>query len=155
MVIDANMYWFPEELFTDEEALSRFVAEAPRAFDTNVYLTEKDGLRQVIVEKPAGFPSLNYAQGDYVLETMLADMDEAGVDKAVLKVPGCRSRRAGSSTTAWPTMRAAPAAVLSPLPWFLPSVAPRSMPSLTAVWARRASPASNSARTMGITTSTT
>ena len=46
MVIDANMYWFPEELFTNEEALSRFVAEAPRAFDTNVYLTEKDGLRQ-------------------------------------------------------------------------------------------------------------
>jgi predicted TIM-barrel fold metal-dependent hydrolase len=89
MVIDANMYWFPEELFTNEEALSRFVAEAPRAFDTNVYLTEKDGLRQVIVEKPAGFPSLNYAQGDYVLETMLADMDEAGVDRAVLKVPGC------------------------------------------------------------------
>lgn len=88
MVIDANMYWFPEELFSDEEALDRFVAEAPRAYDTNVYL-KRDGVTQVVVEKPTGFPSLNYAQGDYVLETMLADMDEAGVDKAVLKVPGC------------------------------------------------------------------
>ncbi|MGN0286991.1 MAG: amidohydrolase family protein [Atopobiaceae bacterium] len=89
MVIDANMYWFPEELFNDPEALDTFVAEAPRAFDTNVYLKESDGVRQVVVEKPTGFPSLNYAQGDYVLDRMLADMDEAGVQKAVLKVPGC------------------------------------------------------------------
>lgn len=89
MVIDANMYWFPEELFTNEQALSRFIAEAPRAYDTNVYLKDADGVRQVIVEKPAGFEALNYAQGDYVLEHMLTDMDEAGVDKAVMKVPGC------------------------------------------------------------------
>ena len=89
MVIDANMYWFPEKLFTDEQALSRFIAETPRAYDTNVYLKDTDGVRQVIVEKPAGFEALNYAQGDYVLEHMLTDMDEAGVDKAVMKVPGC------------------------------------------------------------------
>ncbi len=89
MVIDANMYWFPEGLFDDPEALDRFVAEAPRAYDTNAYLKESDGVRQVVVEKPTGFPSLNYAQGDYTLERMLADMDEAGVDAAVLKVPGC------------------------------------------------------------------
>lgn len=89
MVIDANMYWFPEELFSDPEALDRFVAEAPRAYDTNVYLKTDGGVTQVVVEKPTGFPSLNYAQGDYVLETMLADMDAAGVDKSVLKVPGC------------------------------------------------------------------
>lgn len=89
MVIDANMYWFPEALFQDEQALARFIAEAPRAYGTNVYLKEDGDVRQIIVEKPAGFPSLNYAQGDYVLESMLADMDAAGVDKAVLKVPGC------------------------------------------------------------------
>lgn len=29
MVIDANMYWFPEELFGDREALDCFIAEAP------------------------------------------------------------------------------------------------------------------------------
>ncbi|SHE24804.1 amidohydrolase family protein [Actinomyces glycerinitolerans] len=89
MIIDANMYWFPEELFTDAEALDRFISEVPRAFDINVYRTCKDGINQLIVEKPAGFPALNYVQGDYVLQTMLADMDAAGVDKAVLKVPGC------------------------------------------------------------------
>ncbi len=88
MIIDANMYWFPEELFEDEEALDRFVAEAPRAYDTKVYL-KHEGATQIIVERPTGYECLNYAQGDYVLEKMLADMDEAGVDKAILKVPGC------------------------------------------------------------------
>ena len=88
MVVDANMYWIPESLFTSEEVLARFVAEAPQDENTRVYLKEGDGVRQVIVEKPAGYEALNYAQGDYVLESMLADMDEAGVDVAVLKVPG-------------------------------------------------------------------
>ncbi|MBR3234847.1 MAG: hypothetical protein IKG11_04440, partial [Atopobiaceae bacterium] len=87
MVIDANMYWVPESLFTSEKVLARFVAEAPLDEHTRVYLTEEP-VRQVVVEKPAGFEALNYAQGDYVLEHMLADMDEAGVDVAVLKVPG-------------------------------------------------------------------
>lgn len=89
MVIDANMYWFPEELFGDREALDRFIAEAPRVYGTNVYLKRGEGPTQIVVEKPEGFPSLNYAEGDYRLETMLADMDEAGVDRAILKVPGC------------------------------------------------------------------
>ena len=88
MTIDANMYWVPESLFTNEEVLARFVGEAPQGEHTKVYLRDADGVRQVIVEKPAGFEALNYAQGDYVLEHMLADMDEAGVDVAVLKVPG-------------------------------------------------------------------
>lgn len=88
MIVDANMYWVPESLFTSEEVLARFVAEAPQDENTRVYLKEGDGVRQVIVEKPAGYEALNYAQGDYVLESMLADMDEAGVDVAVLKVPG-------------------------------------------------------------------
>ena len=27
MIVDANMYWVPESLFTSEEVLARFVAE--------------------------------------------------------------------------------------------------------------------------------
>ena len=33
--------------------------------------------------------NLNYIQGEYLLENQLRDMDEAGIDKSVLKVPGC------------------------------------------------------------------
>ena len=88
MVVDANMYWVPEKLFCNENLLARFVGEAPQDEQTRAYLRDADGVRQVVVEKPAGYEALNYAQGDYVLDTMLADMDESGVDVAVLKVPG-------------------------------------------------------------------
>lgn len=48
MIVDANMYWVPESLFTSEEVLARFVAEAPQDENTRVYLKEGDGVRQVI-----------------------------------------------------------------------------------------------------------
>lgn len=90
MVIDANLYWFPEELFQDTQALEKFLAEVPSARATAGRLCEKDGVRQIVIEKPEGYPSLNYAQGDYVLERVLADLDRAGADKALLKLPGCQ-----------------------------------------------------------------
>ena len=58
MIVDANMYWFPEEFFTDQEALEEFIELAPRIYDTNVYATQSDGIKQIIVEKPVGFPSV-------------------------------------------------------------------------------------------------
>lgn len=30
MIIDANVYWFPEAMFTDDALFSRFAADAPR-----------------------------------------------------------------------------------------------------------------------------
>lgn len=90
MVIDANLYWFPEELFVDEEELSRFLSEIPKIYGTNGYLkVNENGQRQIVIEKPVGYQNLNYAQGDYILEEQLKDMDAAGVDKAVMKLPGC------------------------------------------------------------------
>lgn len=90
MIIDANLYWFPERVFEDEKALNTFLSEIPRNYGTNGYLKVNDnGTRQIVIEKPTGYQSLNYVQGDYKLETMLADLDEAGVEKAVLKIPGC------------------------------------------------------------------
>jgi hypothetical protein len=50
---------------------------------------ETEGKKQVILEKPKGSQNLNYVQGDYVLEKQLQDLDAAGVEKALLKVPGC------------------------------------------------------------------
>ena len=90
MIIDANSYWFDERIFHDETLCEQFLAEVPRAYDTEGYLTvSPTGKRQIVIEKPAGFPGLNYIEGDYTLEKRLADMDEAGVDKAILKLPGC------------------------------------------------------------------
>lgn len=90
MIIDANMYWLPEELFTDEKLLRKFLSEIPGEHGWYGYLEElPHGLRQIVLEKPKGYQNLNYVQGEYILEEQLKDMDKAGIDKAVLKVPCC------------------------------------------------------------------
>lgn len=91
MVIDANLYWFPEAVFEDAAETDRFLSEIPRVYGTNGYLKVNDnGVKQIVIEKPTGYQNLNYAQGDYVLEQVLADLDAAGADKALLKLPGCQ-----------------------------------------------------------------
>ena len=78
MIIDANSYWFDEHIFHDETLCEQFLAEVPRAYDTEGYLTMNSaGKRQIVIEMPAGSPGLNYIEGDYTLEKRLADMDEA------------------------------------------------------------------------------
>lgn len=91
MVIDANMYWLPEELFTDNKLLKEFLSEMPDEYGWYGYVKEleENGLKQIVIEKPKGFQNLNYVQGEYLLTKQLKDMDQAGVDKAILKLPGC------------------------------------------------------------------
>ena len=87
-VIDATLYWFPEELVTNDELAEKFLSEIPVQYGIKGYLKEnpESGLRQYVIEKPVGSENLNYVQGDYLLEKQLSDMDKAGVDKAVLKL---------------------------------------------------------------------
>ena len=89
MIIDANMYWWPEEMFTDEAYLQEFLRCLPREYGVQGRVEEigNTGKRQIIVEKPIGYQNLNYAQGEYTVEKQLADLDAAGVDEAVLKIP--------------------------------------------------------------------
>lgn len=88
MVIDSNLYWFPEELFTEEDLMEQFLEEIPEEYHIRGYIKENadTGLKQYVIEKPEGSPNLNYIQGEYRLEKQLEDMDRAGVDKAVLKL---------------------------------------------------------------------
>ena len=87
-VIDANLYWFPENFFTDKALSERFLSEIPAAWDIHGSLREnpETGLRQYVIEKPLGCENLNYVQGDYTLEKQLEAMDRAGVGRAVLKL---------------------------------------------------------------------
>lgn len=92
MIIDANMYWIPEKIFTDEALLGQFLAEVPEEYGWYGHCEEVPGSeakKQIVLEKPKGSQNLNYLQGDYILEKQLADMDAAGVEKALLKIPGC------------------------------------------------------------------
>lgn len=91
MVTDANLYWIPEELFTDERLQKKFLSVIPAKYDWYAHVEEVKGQdrRQFVIEKPKGFANLNYLEGDYTLEKQLSDMDAAGVNRAVMKLPGC------------------------------------------------------------------
>ena len=85
-VIDANLYWFPEELFTNEELAEKFLSEVPIQYNIKGSLKEENGVRRFVIEKPVGSPNLDYIQGDYTLEKELSSLDQAGVEGAVLKL---------------------------------------------------------------------
>jgi len=88
MIIDINVHHLPEDLFTNEKVLDGFLSTAPRSFGEIASLgTVASGKKQLILEKPKGYQNLNYVEGDYSLEAKLKAMDDAGVDKAILRVP--------------------------------------------------------------------
>ena len=87
MVIDANVYWFPEALFTDEALRERFFMDVPRGYNNGARMIERAGRRQIVIERPVGCPGVDYVEGDYTLEAILSAMDAAGVERAVMKVP--------------------------------------------------------------------
>ncbi len=91
MIVDANMYWLPEALFTDEALQKQFFAAIPAQYGWHGRLETlpDSGKKQIVLEKPEGSANLNYVQGEYALEVQLADMDSAGIDVGFLKVPGC------------------------------------------------------------------
>lgn len=90
MLVDTNLYWFDEHIFADEALLDQFLHELPKQYGLCGYVkTQENGLKQIVIEKPMGCQNLNYMQGEYRLEKQLQDLDAAGVDKAVMKVPGC------------------------------------------------------------------
>lgn len=90
-VIDANIYWLPEKLFEDEKLYQEFSRCIPREYDVSIEkYTLEDGRVAIKIEKPAGCENLNYIHGDYALSHQLEAMDQAGVDQAIMKLPGCQ-----------------------------------------------------------------
>jgi uncharacterized protein len=88
-LIDANMHWLPENLFTDEQLLSAFVECVPREYGIRAKVAPVPGkpLRQIIIEQPKGYEVLNYAENQYSAAGQIADMDQAKIDRAILRMP--------------------------------------------------------------------
>jgi predicted TIM-barrel fold metal-dependent hydrolase len=88
-LIDANMHWLPETLFTDEQLLSTFVGSVPREYGIRARVAPVPGkpLRQIVIEQPPGYEVLNYAENQYSADGQIADMDQARIDKAILRLP--------------------------------------------------------------------
>jgi hypothetical protein len=88
MVTDTNVYWVPKAFFTDKALRDEFLRSIPAEYDCKgIYEVDENGKGVFRVEKPFGFPNLDYFEDDYSLEKQLSDMDAAGVDRAVMKLP--------------------------------------------------------------------
>jgi hypothetical protein len=89
MIIDSNMHWLPENLFDDEALLESFLNVVPRQYGIHARVCAIPGknLRQIVIEQPQGCEILNYAEGQYCCDQQIKDMDEAGIDKGVLRIP--------------------------------------------------------------------
>ncbi len=87
MIVDSNVYWLPSELFTDTAMLNSFVRAVPQTFGTRALTEQTDNGVKIVIEKPNGAHNFDYFEHDYDLNKQLADMDEAGIDIAVLKLP--------------------------------------------------------------------
>lgn len=87
-VVDINIHHLPEDLFDNQKTLNGFLNSAPRGFgEIATVHTMDSGKRQLVLEKPEGYPNLNYVEGDYSAESKLVAMDEAGVDYGIMRVP--------------------------------------------------------------------
>jgi uncharacterized protein len=89
MIIDSNMHWLPENVFTDESLLSSFLNTVPREYGTYARLAPIPGkeMKQIIIEKPKGYEILNYAENQYNSQERIRDMDEAGINMGLLRIP--------------------------------------------------------------------
>ena len=89
MIVDANMHWLPENLFKDKSLRDSFINAVPCAYGEYAKIATISGTKtqQIVIEKPKGYENLNYAENQYDPKNRLKDMDTAGVDKAILRIP--------------------------------------------------------------------
>ena len=89
MIVDANMHWLPEDLFEDKDLRDSFINCVPCSDGVYAELKPMPGtkLQQIVIERPRGYENLNYAENQYDSKLQIKDMDDAGVDVALLRIP--------------------------------------------------------------------
>lgn len=88
MIIDINMGWSPENLYSDKSLRNALVRLVPRAYGDYAEVATIPGSdrKQIIIEKPKGYECLNFTELASDAKDCLEVMDEAKVDKAVLQM---------------------------------------------------------------------
>jgi predicted TIM-barrel fold metal-dependent hydrolase len=88
-IIDCNMHWMPETLFQDEAMMRAFIRMVPRGYGKFARIDKlpNSNKDQIIIEEPKGYENLNYYEENVDAEKRVAAMDEAGVDKAIFRMP--------------------------------------------------------------------
>jgi len=89
LIVDAHMEWLPESFFTDKKLLDMYLNSVPRGYGNEVKLGTVPGTNrtQVVISKPKGFENLNYTSTHTDHRNRTRALDEAGIDKVVLRLP--------------------------------------------------------------------
>jgi predicted TIM-barrel fold metal-dependent hydrolase len=89
MIIDDNMHWLPADLLTNKPLRDAFINSAPRAYGQYASVRNIPGTNyeQIVIEWPKGCENLNFGPVHVDPESRIQAMDEAGVDRAILRVP--------------------------------------------------------------------
>jgi predicted TIM-barrel fold metal-dependent hydrolase len=76
-------------LFSDKELLGMYLRSVPKGYDYEVKLSTVPGTdrKQIVISKPKGYEGLNYTNLHTDPLIRLKAMDEAGVDRALLRHP--------------------------------------------------------------------
>ena len=88
-VIDDNMHFLPPDLLTNKKLRDAFVESVPREYGQYASIQKIPGteMEQIVLEWPKGCENLNFGPVHVDPESRIAAMKEAGVDKAILRVP--------------------------------------------------------------------
>jgi predicted TIM-barrel fold metal-dependent hydrolase len=83
------MEWLPESFFSDKKLLNMLLRTIPRGYGEQVKLDTMPGStqKQVVISKPRGFENLNYTPFHTDSKARLKAIREAGVDRAILRLP--------------------------------------------------------------------
>jgi uncharacterized protein len=89
MIIDANMHFLPPDLLSNKELRDAFMDSLPRAYGHHGTVEPIPGtkIEQIVLEWPKGCENLNFGPHHTDPSHKLAAMKEAGIDKAILRVP--------------------------------------------------------------------
>jgi predicted TIM-barrel fold metal-dependent hydrolase len=91
MIIDINMHVLPEFLFKDEAVLESYLRIVPRAYGEFASVRDlpggRPGQKQIAIEMPRGYENLNFSDFNFDSVARIKIMDEAGLDKAILRTP--------------------------------------------------------------------
>jgi uncharacterized protein len=89
LIIDSNMHFLPADMMSNKKLRDSFMDSLPREYGHHGSVEKIPGtkLEQIVLEWPKGYENLNFGPVHVDEESRIQAMAEAGVDKAILRVP--------------------------------------------------------------------